>query len=106
MSSRAMASPAPVLGDFTPTFRALAEEPLREDAVGAEAGFSSVFESKSFTASRTRDFRSCEEVGRTGPKENTNLKSQYENGGCRKDMNNDLENTKKFVFQRFDEFFL
>ena len=68
MSSRAMASPAPVLGDFTPTFRALAEEPLREDAVGAEAGFSSVFESKSFTASRTRDFRSCEEVGRTGPK--------------------------------------
>merc|ERR1711953_1649077 len=73
-----LASPAPVLGLFALTFLALAEEPLRVvealsppvlfEATAAEAVVGpSVLESKSFTASRTRDFLPCEEVGRTGP---------------------------------------
>ena len=70
MSSRAIASPAPVLGDFTPTFPlplpAWAEEPLRELPDPELEG--SVLESNNLTASRTRDLRSCEEVGLTGPK--------------------------------------
>ena len=68
------------MGLFALTFLALAEEPLRVvealsppvlfEATAAEAVVGpSVLESKSFTASRTRDFLSCEEVGRTGPKQ-------------------------------------
>ena len=62
MSSSAIASPAPVLGDFALTFLALADEPLL-DPLTSEV----VLESNSLTASRTLDFLSCEDVGRTGP---------------------------------------